>query len=106
MEKEHPSRTYLKKKYANFWKSGRWIPGRSIDTWAHLLSQQEKRIRSKYVLTNALIKLELERKITQQEEYNLRRMFDSPDKENWIMALSLMQSLHPKAFVRKKDKNL
>ena len=106
MEQEHPSRTYLKKKYANFWKSGRWIPGRSIDTWAHLLSQDNKRIRSRFVLNNAIKKLELENKITEQQVETFRTMLNSPDKENWVMVLAVMQGLKRSAFLRRQDKNL
>ena len=109
MSKEEYSRSYQKKRLKNFWKT-RWIPGRNIDIWLEVLSKLNMnagrsainaRVSSRVIL-DAVEKLYLEKKITEDEKINLTNMLKSPDQENRYIALVSMYNLKPKAFERRK----
>lgn len=99
------SRTYYKKIYKGYWRK-KWIPGRSIDKWVEVLSNKygSKRI-NRLIIDQALFKLELQNYITEKEREDLDKMLDSPDSENHVMVLMVIQSFIPKAFKRRENKD-
>lgn len=95
---EHPSRTYLKRVMKNFWKT-KWVPGRSPEIWANVY---QRNYRDRERIGQALLKLELEKRITPEQKANLSKMLESPDHENIYMAISVMAGLAPKKFQRRE----
>lgn len=97
------SKTYYKKVYKNFWRR-RWIPGRKVEVWVDLLNMTRA---SQYItrefIDKALFKLELENLITEKQREEMHHMLNSPDKENHLFVLSIMEGLKPRAFSRRKD---
>jgi hypothetical protein len=51
-----------------------------------------------YKLNQAIEKLILEKKCTEDEGANIIKMLESPDEENKILAITIMASLKPKQF--------
>lgn len=98
------SKQYYKRKLRNFWKK-QWIHGRSPERWVASIHPIMRHAieKNKILLKNALHKLELEKKIDEKQRHNLWSMIESPDKENALLALSIMQSLNPRVFRRKGD---
>lgn len=102
----------LKRKYKQFWRN-HWIKY-SINDWVEALSKDVgiyhrndnslKKDKAVKLLTGALIKLQLEKKINKEEATNLRDMLNSPDSDNHFLALSIIRKYKPKEF--KKIKNV
>jgi hypothetical protein len=109
MSKEEYSRSYHKKRLKNFWKT-RWIPGRSVQLWSDVIGissggwgRNHLNARtSTMIILDAVEKLYLEKKLSEDEKVNIINMIKSPDEESRYTALSILYNLKPKAFERRK----
>ena len=99
------SKTQHKKRYKQFWRN-HWVK-LSIQEWIDLLTGKKISVfgteRPKIMVTQAVEKLKLERKITEEEASNLLAMLQSPDSDNKYMALCIMRKYKPKEFKRIKN---
>jgi len=99
------SKTQHKKRYKQFWRN-HWVK-LSIQEWIDLLTGKMGVIypnrNYSALITQAVEKLKLERKITEEEASNLLAMLKSPDSENKYMALCVMYKHKPKEFKRIKN---
>ena len=82
-----------------FWTT-KWRYERTPEEWVEWITvvPTYERTRNKTLIIDAISKLVLEKKITKQESENLNKMIDSPDKENVLLAITIMAQLKPKKF--------
>jgi hypothetical protein len=92
----HYSKSYLKKKYKNFWNKGIFYTKWSTESWIEMMKQNSS-IRT-VQLPNVLVKLQLEKKITKEQADTIEAMLKSSDKENWTVAIMLMKQIRSKKF--------
>jgi len=97
MDKKQVSKSRFKAYLKNFWKDTWEI--KSPMYWVHALNTAKwNKTRIMYKLNQAIEKLILEKKCTEDEGANIIKMLESPDEENKILAISIMASLKPKQF--------
>jgi len=101
-----------------FWTE-RWKYERSVEEWVDSLSGPEViwstptgnvsvhtphyvsvplGYRAKDLLFSAIDKLVLERKLLKQQGESLKKMIESPDPENALVAVTIMATLKPRKF--------
>lgn len=100
------TKSKYKAKMRNFWYD-RWYRNVSIETWSGILSgemwttsQSFNQRRANELISDAIEKLILEKKLTKDEATSLRNMLRSEDKENVHLAVLAIARLKPKAFKR------
>jgi len=97
MDKKQVSKSRFKAYLKNFWKDVWQI--QSPMYWVHALNTTKwNKTRIMYKLNQAVEKIVLEKKCTEEEGANIIKMLESPDEENKILAISIMASLKPKQF--------
>ncbi len=98
----HLSKTQHKNRYKHFWRN-HWIK-LHIQEWIDLLTEKKISVygtqRPKIMVSQAVEKLKLERKINEEEATNLLAMLQSPDPDSIYMGLCVMRKYKPKEFKR------
>jgi len=103
------SKSRFKQTMRMFWTE-RWKYERTPEEWVECLNYKStysselawKRFpygkRATDLLFSALDKLVLERKLTKEQGENLKEMIESPDRENALVAITVMATVKPKKF--------
>lgn len=99
---------YHKKRLKNFWK--KWTVGgkhyRSINWWIRCMKLDPMRAgkEAKSLIKDFIRIGVLENKYSVEEGNRLWDMIKSEDEENQYIALSIIQTHYPRAFVKEKEK--
>lgn len=100
------SKARFKHTMSNFWPT-RWQYSKTVEEWVDALhdgafsSTQQRDIYRNLIrdlLFSAIDKLVLERKLLKQQAKNLKEILSSPDKENALVAVTIMAALKPRKF--------
>ena len=110
------SKARYKKRLRDFWKN-KWKYIRTPEEWVNIVTDgvwwhQDHAngsrtsvqalgfdsTKAKSLISDAIDKLILEKKLQKKDEERLKQMIESPDRENAMIAISIMAAVKPKMF--------